>query len=197
MRFTLLVLMVSSLFLSACGGSFRDSRLNPSNWFGRSTSQPAPGTGTATSADGRAEEEVNPLIGERKQSQLIAANRRSTGASGSIFDRDKKEGPYLGTRVARVTDLVVEPTSTGAIVRVTGLSGRQGAFDVRLLPVDDSQPRDGVMTYEFLALQPINTPVGPERARLLQVARKVGAEDLEQIRTIRVLARTNMRTTRR
>jgi len=194
MRFPLLALLVSSMLLSACGGSLRDSRFNPSNWFVRSTSQEVE-SGTVRTADGRVEE-VNPLIGERKQSQLVAANRSSLQKSG-ILRRRSKEEPYLGTRVDQVTGLVVEPTSTGAIVRVTGLTGRQGAFDVRLLPIDEAQPKDGVMNYELLALQPVNTPQGPPRTREVQAARPLSAAKLREISTIRVVARSNVRTTRR
>lgn len=196
MRFSILALLVVSMFVAGCGGSLRDSSFNPSNWFGRSTSQEADAD-TVTTPDGR-KEEVNPLIGERKQSQIVAANRRADRkSSGSLLDVFDKETPYQGTRVDRVTGLVVEPTSTGAIVRATGISGRQGAFDVRLLPIDEDQPRDGVMTYEFLALQPVNTPQGPEQTRKIQAATSLKPGALENIRTIRVVGRSNTRTTRR
>lgn len=194
MRFTVVIMLIASIGLAGCGGSLRESRLNPVNWFGSSTSQEVE-SGTVTTADGRVEE-INPLIGEDKQSQLVAANRSSLQKSG-ILRRRNKESPYLGTRVDQVTELVVEPTSTGAIVRVSGLSGRQGAFDVRLLPIDEDQPQDGVMTYELLALQPVNTPQGPARTRQLQAAAPLSSAELDEIRTIRVIARRNVRTTRR
>lgn len=195
MRFSLVVLLVATMLLPACGGSLRDSRINPANWFGRSTSVETE-PGTVRTADGRVEE-VNPLIGERRQSKMIPSNRKVHNDSGSIFDRGKKEAIYEGTRVDRVTDLAVERTSTGAIVRVTGVSARQGAFDVRLLPVGDGEPVDGVMTYELLALQPINTAVGPEHTRRIQAAQPLSVNDLEKIRTIRVIARHNtIQTTR-
>ncbi|WP_397543148.1 hypothetical protein [Roseovarius salis] len=194
MRFTVVIMLIASIGLAGCGGSLRESRLNPVNWFGSSTSQEVE-SGTVTTADGRVEE-INPLIGEDKQSQLVAANRSSLQKSG-ILRRRNKESPYLGTRVDQVTELGVEPTSTGAIVRVSGLSGRQGAFDVRLLPLDEDQPQDGVMTYELLALQPVNTPQGPARTRQLQAAAPLSSAELDEIRTIRVIARRNVRTTRR
>lgn len=195
MRFSLVVLLVATMLLPACGGSLRDSRINPANWFGRSTSVETE-PGTVRTADGRVEE-VNPLIGERRQSKMIPSNRKVHNDSGSIFDRGKKDEIYEGTRVDRVTDLAVERTSTGAIVRVTGVSSRQGAFDVRLLPLGDGEPVDGVMTYELLALQPINTAVGPEHTRRIQAAQPLSMNDLQEIRTIRVIARNNTRQTTR
>lgn len=194
MRVTLIAMFITSMLLGGCGGSLGESRLNPANWFGSSTSEKVE-SGRVTTADGRVEE-VNPLIGETEQSQLVAANRSSVQKSG-LLRRRAKETPYQGTRVHKVTALDVAPTSTGAIVRVNGVSGRQGAFDVRLLPVDEDQPRDGVMTYELLALQPVNTPQGPERTRTIQAAAALNSAKLKDVRTIRVLGRTNMRTTRR
>ncbi|GAB4296685.1 MAG: hypothetical protein Kow0058_13770 [Roseovarius sp.] len=193
MRFSLSALLIAAMLLSACGG-FRESRLNPANWFGRSTSAPTE-PGTVRTADGRVEE-VNPLIGARKQSQLIAANRKVRNNSGSIFDRSKDE-VYLGTPVEQVTDLVVERTSTGAIVRASGLSSRQGAFDVRLVATGDGKPVDGVMSYELLAMQPINTAQGPANTRRIEAAVALSNAELEDIRTIRVIAKRNTRQTRR
>ena len=195
MRFSLVVLLVATMLLPACGGSLRDSRINPANWFGRSTSVETE-PGTVRTADGRVEE-VNPLIGERRQAKMIPSNRKVHNDSGSIFDRGKKEEIYDGTRIDRVTDLAVERTSTGAIVRATGISSRQGAYDVRLLPVGDGGPVDGVITYELLALQPINTAIGPEHTRRIQAAQPLSVNDLEEIRTIRVIARHNTTQTTR
>lgn len=194
MRFTPVALILAMLVLTACGGSLRDSRLNPANWFGRSTSVETE-PGTVRTADGRVEE-VNPLIGARKQSQLIASNRKVTNTTGSIFDRDKEE-IYEGTLIDQVTDLAVERTSTGAIVRATGLTTRQGAYDVRLLPTGDGKPVDGVLTYEFLAMQPINTAQGPEHTRRIQAAQPLTSAELDEIRSIRVIAKRNTRSSTR
>ncbi|WP_422028550.1 hypothetical protein [Roseovarius sp.] len=194
MRFTVVALILSTLLLSACGGGLRESRLNPANWFGRSTSvetEPA----TVRTADGRVQA-VNPLIGERGYSQLSAANRKVTTERTGLFGR-KKEVIYQGTLISQVTDLTIEPTATGAIVRAVGLTTRQGAYDVRLLPLFDGEPRDGVLTYEFLALQPINTPQGPEHTRRIQAAQALTHGDLEKIRTIRVIAKRNTRQSAR
>ena len=165
MRFSLLALTAAAMLLTACGG-MRESRMNPANWFGRSTST-AVEPGMVVTADGQVEE-VNPLIGERKQSQISSkkARRAQAGAFTSIFDRE--EGPYAGTLVDQVTDLNIERTATGAIVRVTGTSARQGAFDVRLVPTNEGVPIDGVLTYELRALQPLNTLQGPPRSRVIK-----------------------------
>lgn len=194
MRFTVVALILSTLLLSACGGGLRDSRLNPANWFGRSTSvETAPGT--VRTADGRVQE-VNPLIGERGQSQLIAANRQVTTERSGLFG-GKKEEIYRGTLISQVTDLNIEPTATGAIVRAVGVTTRQGAYDVRLLPLYEGEPVNGVITYEFLAMQPINTPQGPEHTRRIQAAQPLSFGELEAVKTIRVIAKRNTRQSAR
>jgi len=194
MRFTPVALILARLVLTACGGGLRDSRLNPANWFGRSTSVETE-PGTVRTADGQIEE-VNPLIGARKQSQLIASNRKVTHPTVRIFDRDKDE-VYLGPLIDQVTDLAVERTSTGAIVRATGVTSRQGAYDVRLIPLGEGKPVDGVLSYEFLAMQPINTAQGPEHTRRIQAAQPLTNIELEEIRSIRVIAKRNTRASTR
>lgn len=195
MRFTPVALILAMLVLAACGGGLRESRLNPANWFGRSTSVKTE-PGTVRTADGRVEE-INPLIGERAQSRLTAANRKNTTTtSGSIFNR-KKDEVYQGTPIDQVTDLQIERTATGAIVRAAGLTARQGAFDVRLIALGDGKPVDGVLSYEFLALQPINTAQGPERTRRIEAAQPLTSIEMEEVRGIRVIARRNTRQTTR
>lgn len=170
MRSFAILLVVSSLLLSACSG-WRDSRINPTNWFGKSRSQPV----SAPSP-----ENTNPLIPERV----------------GIFRKDKRE-VYAGTLLSEVTDVVVERTSTGGIVRVTGQSRLQGAHDIRLTSDTDGEPVDGVLTFSLKALQPNDQGVGSKAARTVRVGRYVSSDVLAQTTTIRVIAERNVRTTRR
>ena len=96
--------MTGALALAGCGG-FRDSRINPRNWFGRSTSR---ARDTAAASTGG-----NPLIPEDDE---------------SIFRRRNREEVYPGTPVDQITALAVERTSDGAIIRATGQTARQGAL---------------------------------------------------------------------
>lgn len=187
MRFLLSVLILSSLLLSGCSG-FRDSRANPANWFGKSSSK------TVVATEGYEVQEVNPLIAGKRDSQIIAANATSQQKSG-IFRRRSKVVIYEGTLVDQVTELKIERTSTGAIIQATGVSLRQGAFDARLVP--DGSVTDGVLTYELRAYQPVSTAQGPERTRIIRVADFVSTQDLEAITTIEVRANRNVRSTRR
>ncbi|QGX98303.1 hypothetical protein EI983_08415 [Roseovarius faecimaris] len=170
MRRLTTLLVISTLVLSACSG-WRDSRVNPSNWFGKSRSAPAP---QATAAN------PNPLIPEQV----------------GIFRRDKR-AVYEGTLLDEVTDVVVERTSTGAIVRVTGQSRLQGAHDVRLTSETDGKPVDGVLSFSLKAIQPQNQGVGTREGRTVRVGRYISRQVLEETSTIRIVAERNVRTTRR
>lgn len=168
MRTSLATLVILSMALSACG--WRDSRVNPMNWFGNSRSEPV-----TTQATG----EANPLLPERE----------------SIFSRKPEE--YPGTAVAQVTALSVEPSGGGAIIKVTGLTTRQGAFDVRLTSETEGEPVDGVLELDLRAIQPDDLPQGPEATRRVTAGRFVSDQTLARIREIRVAGARNVQTVRR
>ena len=172
MRKSVAVVVVLSMTVAGCSG-WRDSRMNPGNWFGNSRAEaraPAP-----TSA------QTNPLIPEET----------------SIFRRGPTKEVYTGTMVDQIVTLDVEKTSAGAIVKATGQTLQQGAFDVRLVPGSDDGPVDGVLTLEMKAIQPTDTPQGPERVRRVTAGYFVTNQDLRAIRNIRVVAERNARASRR
>lgn len=164
-----ILLVVTSLVLSACG--WRDSRLNPGNWFGRSRDVPVEASA----------EPVNPLIPSRS----------------SILRRE--EEPDRHVPIAQVTELFIDRTTTGAIVRAEGVGRVQGAYAARLkTQSEDGEPVDGVLTYTFEVLYPVNPrPVGSAQSRKVVVARSLTNQDLAGIRLIRVVAETNARESRR
>lgn len=166
--------MAGALALAGCGG-LRESRVNPRNWFGRSRSRRRAAPATAT-------ENTNPLIPERED---------------SIFRRNR-EVVYEGTLVDQITAMEIERTSDGAIIRVTGLPLRQGAFDVRLVPEnEDKKPINGVLDFELRAIQSENMPQGPERARAVQAAVFVSRQNIERAAEIRVRGARNERVSSR
>ncbi|WGW02687.1 hypothetical protein [Tropicibacter oceani] len=167
MKKSVTVLVLSTLVLTSCGG-LRDSRLNPMNWFGRSTSQPV----ASESVD-------NPLIPRRRV---------------SIFRSNQPEA-YQGTLIGEVTELLVERRPGGAIIRATGVSDRQGPFELRLVKVDAESDAD-TLTYDFRALQ-INAAQGSSNSRTFTVALWLTDQQLAGIRDIRVKSRSNIRTSRR
>lgn len=169
MRTFLTLLVISTMVLSSCS-SWRESRANPSNWFGKSRSAPV-----AASA-----ENPNPLIPEQT----------------SIFRKDKRE-IYRGTPIDQITELTIERTSNGAIVKVTGVSRLQGAFDVRLVSETKGEPVDGVLTFTLKAQQPTDQGLGNTTTRTVRTGRHISNQVLEQTKTVRVIGERNERTTRR
>ncbi|MEC8293726.1 MAG: hypothetical protein VX083_09535 [Pseudomonadota bacterium] len=143
------------------------SRLNPLNWFGRAEPVAAADP-TAT---------VNPLIPKRN----------------SVTARDET---YRGELVAVIRELKVERTPGGAVLRVTGVAANQGSWDVRMEPLNNGKPVDGVLTYELRAL-PGATTVGSERTRLITAATFVSDQSLEGVRSLQVLGAENGLSSRR
>jgi hypothetical protein len=168
MRIPLSALLISTLLLSACGG-FRDSRVNPMNWFGNSRSEPV-NNGT-----------VNALIPQRR---------------GGMLRREAL--PYQGTAVDTITELQVERAAGGAIVRVTGVARTLGSYEVFLTSDTENKPVDGVLTFTLKALVPKGAPAqGSAIAREISAAKFVTDRQLDGVRTIRVLAASNARSVRR
>ncbi|SDC05413.1 hypothetical protein [Ruegeria marina] len=162
MQKPLTVLVFAGMMLSACGG-WRESRVNPSNWFG--PSNPAP---VATATEG----EVNPLI------------PRNSGKG--LFDRP--DAVDATVPITRVTELKVEPTTTGAIVYAVGVANRQGAYDAELRRViSDENTEAGIIAYTFRVNYPREaTPQGPENTRTVRAAANLSRKDLAGIKLIRV-----------
>lgn len=169
MRSTVLILLVATLTLSACG-AWKGSRLNPGNWFGNSRE---------VAVD--SEEEANPLIPQRS-----ALARRPE------VDRH--------VPIDQITELRIERTSTGAIIRAEGIARTIGAFEPILTSeIEGNKPdENGVLTYTFEVVYPNRPrPVGTEYSRRISVARSLSFQDLEAVRVIRVTAARNARETRR
>lgn len=168
MRKPLSLLLAGAILLAGCGG-WRDSRINPSNWFGSSKVSEAPVSG-----------DVNPLIPEK------------TGSG--IFD--KPEPVDRSVLIAEVSELRIERTSVGAIIYATGIASRQGAFNVALTPTDNEDA--SVLEYDFRVVYPeFATPTGSAFSRTIHEAVSLTNEDLKGIRLIRVNGANNARESRR
>lgn len=173
MRGLVISLAISGLALTGCAG-FRDSGANPANWFGASTAEARPVPATSGGS--------NPLIPE---------------GSESIFRRKSDADSYAGTPIYVVESVVVEPAAGGAIVTATGLSRRQGAFDVRLSPENGGMPMDGILVYTMRTVQRDDTPPGAEQTRRVTAGQFVPKKLLEQVRGVRVQGLTTTATSTR
>lgn len=196
MRVLLSVMLISTMALTACSG-WRDSGANPRNWFGGSTTKRVETASSAARPQSPSDRQTgNPLIEDAEAERLVRGNGAGAQRS-SIFRSRKKVEIYDGSLVDEVTSLIVEPLPTGAIVRVTGLPQREGAFDVRLLPVSEDGPINGVMEYTLNAYQPLTTAVGTAGTREVKAGTFLSNDDLDQINEIRVRGELNVRSTRR
>ncbi|MFZ5961715.1 hypothetical protein ACOXXX_02085 [Thalassococcus sp. BH17M4-6] len=170
------VLVISALVLTSCG-TVRESRLNPFNWFGRSTSEPVQ---TTTSAAAR-----NPLI-------------PASGGRGlrGLIGIGQEDEVYAAPPIAEVSELLIERRIGGAIIRATGVADRVGPFDVRLIP-DEAASTGGTLSYTLRAKQQPGPRSTGELARMVTVAVWLSDQDLAGIREIRVAGRTNALVSRR
>ncbi|TDK50344.1 hypothetical protein [Antarcticimicrobium luteum] len=170
MQKPLSVLLVTSLLLAGCGG-WRDSRINPGNWFGKSRSERVQAT-----------EAANPLIPK---------------STRGMFARP--DPVDVTVPIAEVTELRVEQTSTGAIVYAEGVAARQGPYEVELRPVSTPEEEaEGILSLSFRVVYPERpTPVGTAFSRTVRAAHSMTRQELAGVRTIRVAGRDNVRTTRR
>lgn len=167
------LLVVAVLTLTACSG-WRDSRVNPSNWFGRSTPAPA---------------ELSP------DDPNLLVPRQSDGRG--LFARPEEDDTSVP--IAKIDELRIDATPTGAIIYASGTAIRQGAYDARLVPVvSEENLENGVMEFTFRVNYPrTQTPQGPERSRMVSDAINISSQDLESIRLVRVIGQQNALESRR
>ena len=166
------LLLATGFAIAACGG-WQDARVNPRNWFGKSRS-----TNVATPAN---PDTVNPLIPQRS-----AFNRRREPVDESVA-------------IAALSALKIERTNTGAMILVTGLASRQGAFEVELRPdpANEETPSD-TLSYTMRVVYPdFPTTVGSEHSRTIHAAQSLTNQDLRGIRLVRVTSAQNVLESRR
>lgn len=97
--------------------------------------------------------------------------------------------------VAEVTGLAIEPTTSGAILTATALTETTGYWEADLILVEQAE---GVAVYEFRAAPPPSGAIaGAAPTRTLVAAVELGRGDLQGLRSITVIARTNRRTVER
>ena len=99
-------------------------------------------------------------------------------------------------QVAQVTELFVEPTTGGAIVRAKGVPPTQGWYRAEL--IREETATEGEAVFRFVVKQPQGVaPQGTPFSREVTVATFLNDFALEGIRTITVTGAQNARSTRR
>lgn len=96
--------------------------------------------------------------------------------------------------VPTVSALSIERTSTGAIVRAEAVMPTAGWWNAELVPESDGRPRDGVMSYRFVAARPAEAVhVSATAPRTLTAAATLSVYDLEVVREVVVIGAENTR----
>ena len=122
------------------------------------------------------------------------------------FSRSQAEptlGPVRETTdrrplVPNVASLVIERTSTGAIVRAEAVMPTAGYWDAELVAENNGRPVDGVLTYRFVAARPRQgVQVAADAPRTLVVAAPLSVFDLEVVREVVVQGAEGSRRARR
>ncbi|QQA44272.1 lipoprotein [Pelagovum pacificum] len=97
--------------------------------------------------------------------------------------------------VLEVTELEVERTAYGALVRATGMTRADGYYNVQLT---EEGYEGGTLVYAFRASPaPAPQQPGTPQTRRVTVARDLSARDLAGVSAIRVVAAGNARVTSR
>lgn len=100
--------------------------------------------------------------------------------------------------VPQVTQMRIDRTASGAIVRAEAVMPSAGWWDAELVPVNDARPVDGVLTLRFVAAAP-REPIATQnvRARTIVAAYTLSLAQLDVIGSIVVQGAENSRRSRR
>ncbi|MAM61116.1 hypothetical protein [Maritimibacter sp. UBA3975] len=134
---------------------------------------------------------LNPFnwFGPKTDEELVTLEPRDGFPDG----QDSYRGP-----IQQVTQLAIERASGGYLVRAVGLPPRLGYWEAELVPQNDEEPVNGVMTYDFVvAPPPWATRQSRPQARQITVAHYVSDVQLGSASRIRVVGANNSLTTRR
>lgn len=109
------------------------------------------------------------------------------------------EGAQIGPRDARglidtVTEMRVDSTPFGAIVRATGVAAVQGQYNAQLVPAGFE---NGTLTLAFRVETSPNAATGTPQSRAITVARAFDFDALAGVRTIVVQAASGARSASR
>lgn len=152
MRKAMLAGLAAAMVVTGCA-SVRESRLNPFNWFGRSTQERAVAQAAAAVDGGR-------------------------------------------VQVDQVTELFIEPTTGGAIVRAKGVPPTQGWYKAEL--IRETAANEGELVFRFVVKAPQGEmPQGTPMSREITAATFLNDFTLEGVRSITVTGAQNARSTRR
>ena len=172
MRKPLMLLLATSLFLTACG--WRDARLNPRNWFGK---------GQTVAVE--AVKQTNPLIPQRSALRRKKKAVDTSVAIATITELRIDQTPTGAIILA--TGIAARQGGFGAELRLDEDDGNS-----------DPDAASDVLSYTFRITYPGPlTATGTAHTRTISVAQSLSKFDLLNIRLIRVQGAQNAIESRR
>lgn len=120
--------------------------------------------------------------------------------STTLEPEDGYEQEFVDTRplVSDITELHVEQTLGGVIVRAIGLPPTQGYWDASLVPVNATDASSSQLIFDFRVRPPLSPgAVGTAQSREVEVGTFVSNKQLEGVRQVVVVAASNSRTRNR
>lgn len=100
--------------------------------------------------------------------------------------------------IDQVLSVAVEPMPGGAIVRAKGLPPTQGYWSAELVPENDGEPVDGVLTLRFVVYAPPEVaPVSTQASREITVGYFLTDIELDRIARINVQGQRTVLSVRR
>lgn len=146
-------------------------------------------SGCARIADSR----INPLnwFGNSQETPVVAATERRP-----LVDQSRRTRVVDSRELMQsVESLGIDRTPTGAIVRASGTAPTQGYFNAQLV---NAGIANGVLTLQFRAQAPAGFQAeGGEASRRINAAYVIDTAELAAIRSVRVEAANNARTSAR
>ena len=140
-----------------------------------------------------AESRLNPLNWFGRSAPVVA-----TTADGQVQPLvPPGQAAAQDTRVVidQIVDLQIEQTSSGAIVRATGLAATQGFYSAELVLASCA---DGNLVYDFRVMAPEGfEAIGTEASRRITVALEMSVAELAGVRSVTVRGAQNARDARR
>ena len=134
-------------------------------------------------------------IGRSKLNPLnwFSKSRSEPVATTAVTSGQVPDPALSDTRplVVQVTDMVLEPSSGGMILRATGLAPGPGYWGAELVPLNGEKPVNGVLSYFFRVSAPAaGTLPSPQR---VSAARFLSNAIVQDARSIVVRGQSNQR----
>lgn len=139
-------------------------------------------------------------IGSLNPFNWFGGGRKATQEQPGVQSLAPRRGyavvPDTRILVDQISNLTVERTPSGIIVRATGLPASQGYYQAELIPVASNSAR--VRSFEFRIRPPTSAPrIGTPFSREVNAAVFLTSGELAGVRQVRVVGSRNSRTGRR